>query len=295
MEQLNAPPSRLIFWAIFRVYLAAHLTNQIISYLFLRDMLFSDNSFIPLSSIGYARFLQQHILAFLLGYLLLVFAMALGIGRNFTVFLVFVATKSLQATNSYILNGGRNLLTFLLLYLCFADSFKYLVLRKTQREAGDRWENVFQYTTNIATACVLVHLSLVYFVSGLAKAHSDVWYHGDALYYIFLVERFQGLSWNAELAQNGILVTAMSYGVMLWELYFPVGMDAEISYASVTGGIAHAHGHLYRNDVMGFRGFVRNDVWLFLPGRTDCAFVAPLRAFVGDVERKDPDALGAPL
>jgi hypothetical protein len=196
------------------------LGNQIVNYLFLRDLLFSDNSFIPLSSIGYARFFQQHIVLFLLGYLFLVVAMGFGIGRNLTVFFVFCATKTIQSMNSYILNGGHNFLTFLLLYLCFADSFKYLVLNKSRAKAPPL-RSLYDYATNLATACVLMHLSLIYLISGLAKAHSDVWYHGDALYYIFLVERFQGLEWNATLAQSGLLVTVMTYGVMLWELYFP--------------------------------------------------------------------------
>ena len=221
LKWVNGPPNRLLYWAIFRVYLALHLTNQIVSYLFLRDLLFSDNSFIPLSSIGYARFFQQHIVLFLLGYLFLVVAMGFGIGRNLTVLLVFGATKTIQSMNSYILNGGHNFLTFLLLYLCFADSFKYLVLNKSPAKAHGAVRSLYDYVTNLATACVLMHLSLIYLISGLAKAHSDVWYHGDALYYIFLVERFQGLEWNATLAQNGLLVAVMTYSVMLWELYFP--------------------------------------------------------------------------
>jgi hypothetical protein len=103
----------------------------------------------------------------------------------------------------------------------FADSFRYLVLNKSREKARPGLRSLYDYTTNLATACVLIHLSLIYLISGLAKAHADVWYHGDALYYIFLVERFQGLEWNAALAQSGLLVTVMTYGVMLWELYFP--------------------------------------------------------------------------
>jgi hypothetical protein len=58
-------------------------------------------------------------------------------------------------------------------------------------------------------------------MSGLAKVHSDLWYHGDAIYYIFNMERFQGLRLDAAIAHNGYLVTLFSYSVMLWELYFP--------------------------------------------------------------------------
>jgi hypothetical protein len=74
----------------------------------------------------------------------------------------------------------------------FADSFRYLVLNKSREKARPGLRSLYDYTTNLATACVLIHLSLIYLISGLAKAHADVWYHGDALYYIFLVERFQG-------------------------------------------------------------------------------------------------------
>jgi hypothetical protein len=41
------------------------------------------------------------------------------------------------------------------------------------------------------------------------------------MYYIWNIERFQGLRLNSILAQNGALVTFVTYSVMLWELYFP--------------------------------------------------------------------------
>lgn len=217
---LDSVNKRRIFWAAFRVYLSFHLINQITGYFFLRDVLFTERSFIPLLTQGYTKFLQENIGFFLPVYAALVLAMAFGIGRRFTVIAVFLATKTLQSMNGYILNGGHNFMGFLLLYLCFANSFDYFVLHKSQKR-NEIAANLSNYFTNLATCSVIIHLCLIYFISGLAKAHSEVWYNGNAMYYIWNIERFQGLRLNSILAQNGALVTFVTYSVMLWELYFP--------------------------------------------------------------------------
>ena len=170
---------------------------------------------------GYTKHLQQNIGLFLPAYAALVLAMAFGIGRNFTVIAVFLATKTLQSMNGYILNGGHNFMGFFAAVSSASQIASTISDSAKVRNGNEIAANLSNYLTNLATCSVIIHLCLIYLISGLAKAHSDAWYNGNAMYYIWNIERFQGLGLNSILAHNGAFVTFATYCVMLWELYFP--------------------------------------------------------------------------
>ena len=219
VDRLFARPSSLLYWAIFRIYLCFHLINQLMVWFVLRDLLFTEKSFVATLAYPWLTALQAHFVAFLAAYLGLILLLALGVGRNLTALAVLASTIVIQSMNGYILNGGHNFLDFVLIYLCLANSFEHFVLRKSIRNSYEHcWSYFF---TRVATACLIAHLCLVYFSSGIAKLHSETWYHGDAIYYILNLERFQGSSLNHWITASGAAVTLITYCVMFWELYFP--------------------------------------------------------------------------
>lgn len=220
-ERLATFGERDVYWAVFRVYLCLHLINQIVSYYFLRDLLFTPKALTVVSVLPWVAFCQENFVPFLSVYFLFVVALAFGIGRNLAAIGVCVAEKLVESMNGYILNGGNNFLSFLLLYLCFANSFEFFVLQKPKATSFLR-SPLVKLTTNMATFSVLFHLCLIYFISGVAKVHADVWFHGTALYYIFNNTRFDSGVIPAALLHNGYIIALATYSVVLWELYFPV-------------------------------------------------------------------------
>ena len=220
-ERLAIFGERDVYWAIFRVYLCLHLINQIVSYYFLRDLLFTPKALTAVSALPWVAFCQEYFVPFLSVYFLLVVALAFGIGRNLAAIGVCVGEKIVQSMNGYILNGGDNFLSFLLLYLCFANSFEFFVLQKPKAKSWLR-SPLIKLTTSMATFSVLCHVCLIYFISGVSKVHADVWFHGTALYYILNITRFNSGVIPAAVLHNGYIITLATYSIVLWELYFPV-------------------------------------------------------------------------
>lgn len=226
-RSLFLPSDRLFYLAVFRVILAAIILLKIIflwpntQFLFAADGLYEYPDklskvfiFIPQSIIWDNLFLFYGL------YASLAVCMLLGVGRCWTVALVWFFTEIHQCLNWVLLDGGDNLVKFDLLYLIFADSFSYLSLKKTNhRKQG---YSLFHFSTNIAVVAIISHLCLVYFVSGVSKAHAEVWYNGTAMYYILLGERFRGTDWlNDILAHNSFFNVTVCYTTILLETCFP--------------------------------------------------------------------------
>ena len=126
---------------------------------------------------------------------------------------------------------------FILLYMCFADSFDYFSIQKTHYKSVYKIK-INNLITNLAAFSIIMHLCLAYFVSGIFKLHSDVWFNGVASYYTLSLERFQGTPFNNQLAQNGYFVTITTYGTLFLELYFPVLIwIKKIRYPLLVAGI----------------------------------------------------------
>lgn len=224
-ESLFLPSQRTIYLGIFRVYVAFHITKKLLVQWPFLDVLYGKGSFVHWSPKIYdlipTEIVHNHYLVICCAYLALAVMMAFGIGRRYTVALVFACEELLNGTDGFVLDGGDNLLKFGLLYLIAANSFEVLSISKVhyQRAWQMRLDN---FCTNVAVGCIVGHLLMAYFLSGSGKLHADVWYHGTAVYYTMLLERFKGTSYNELIVQNAYLVTLGTYSVMLWEMFFPV-------------------------------------------------------------------------
>lgn len=226
-NSIESASTKQLWLAFFRVYLAFHLCKQLFWHWPYLQLLYSKHSFIvwtekPLFGFLSLDWLRDHYLLFHCSYLLLILFMGLGIGRRLTIFAVFAMTVILQRWAGYTLNGGDNLLKFLLLYMCMCDSFQYLTLYPTKeaRSANNRALN--NAATNVGVYSILLHLSVVYAVSAFGKMHADVWYHGVANYYIMMLARFCGTKYNYFLVNSAAFVVSTTYLTLFWELTFPV-------------------------------------------------------------------------
>lgn len=150
------------------------------------------------------NFVRQNIQVFFILYAIVIMLYFFGVGKYFIAFLAFLFTAVFQQLNGILLNGGDNLLTFAMLYLCFTDSYQYFSIKKLAFQSKEITE-ISNFISNLAVLSIQLHLCLAYFVSGIFKVHADVWFNGVATYYIFNMERFMGTSLNAWLTQSGFL------------------------------------------------------------------------------------------
>jgi len=152
-------------------------------------------------------------------YTLTIVLFFLGIGRNFVTLILLFLFEILQNLNYLTLNGGDNLLKFILIYYVFTNSFEYFSLQKPFNILPKKINNIL---SNLAVLSICFHLCLSYFISSIHKLHTDVWFNGVALYYILNLDRFKGTYLNDILSRNGIFVTVSTYGTIIIELLFPI-------------------------------------------------------------------------
>ncbi len=247
MKKLFSPSSHYLYLSIFRVYLAVHVLQKLFFFAGHTDMLFGADSFarqyggklFPVIGLD-LDFVRSHYWYFLVPFYIVTFFVLFGIGRNFSIFLMYFFLEIFQRLNNFILNGGDNLLKFLILYMIFADSFRYLTIYKSKAPIRD--SGTANLLTNLSVLSVKIHLCLIYFISGIFKLNSKLWFSGVATYYTMLNERFEGTSWNKHIVQNGFFVTVSTYFVMLWEVFFPFLVNTKKLrlFTLITGVFMHA-------------------------------------------------------
>lgn len=218
----------LFYAAFFRVFICLFLFKNIFLTWQYKDLLYKANSFLPNSSSNILELInidtsiiRYHFELFIFTYFIIILLYLLGIGKHIIAAFVFLFYEIIQSLSPSILNGGDNILKFLILYMVFIDSYKYFSLKKfTPLSSIGKYLSTF--SSNIAGFSICLHICFVYFISGWHKIHSDVWYNGVATYYILSLERFKGTLWNDIIVKNGVFVTISTYFTMLIEIYYPV-------------------------------------------------------------------------
>lgn len=211
------------YLSFFRVIICLLLIKQVFQIFPLLSLAYTENNLLAGGSTSIIEFinldsqiLRDHIHGYMYVYLFCIILYLFGIGKNFTAFIVFLMTDILQKLNPYLLNGGDNILKFLLLYMVFANSFTYFSLSKTK--GNNRYSNML---SNLSVLSICLHVCLIYFLSALHKTNATVWFHGVATYYTFQLERFSGTDFNSVLAKNNLFVVISTYFTLLLELYYP--------------------------------------------------------------------------
>jgi hypothetical protein len=213
---------------IFRVFLCLILLNDLLKVWSYRAILYGQNSFIHAEdttnlfsffSID-SNIIRNNNEIFFIVYVVLIIFSFFGIGRNLTALGLFLCLELKQRLCYLTLNGGDNILKFILLYMIFTNAYKYYAIRESKKLLKP--SSLSNFLTNLSVLSITLHLCLAYLVSAFHKVHSDAWFNGVATYYTFSLERFQGTSFNSILAKNGYFVTISSYMTIIIEMFFPV-------------------------------------------------------------------------
>lgn len=291
---LTAENNYSFYLSLFRVFSCLLILKQVFfSWQFL-PLLYTDAGYLEPMHKYISEFLivfdaslvRDHIYAFFGVYILFLILMLFGVGKNFTVLVVFLMYDITQKLCPQILNGGDNFLRFILLYLVFADSFSYFSISGYK---SNRFYKLRCLASNLAGVSICIHLCLIYFISAVHKIHADVWFNGIATYYTFNLERFNGTPFNTSLASNAIFVVCTTYGTLLLELLYPILIwnSAFRKYLIPSAVFLHAGIGIFMMlydfqlifiFVQGF--FIADRQWLSL-FRYSCAAIASSRLSIG--------------
>lgn len=204
--------SRTIYPSIFRVMigfvLLLDLSSTYMSGKILCNPVFND--FLPES--GITSFLAEHYQIFSLAYGIVLVAFILGIGKNLTSFLVFCFHLIVMEMTFPLMTWGDIILKFSLLYFVFADSFKYLSLRKSNKKAS--------FISQLAVWSIILHLFLIYLNNAYFKILDKDWQQGIAVFYSFSqYHGFQDSSWYSILSHKSI-ANFINYFIIIQQLTF---------------------------------------------------------------------------
>ncbi len=203
---------RTIYPSIFRVMIGFVLLLDLISTYMSGKILFNPvfNGFLP--EVGITSFLAEHYQLFSLAYGIVLVAFILGIGKNLTSFLVFCFHLIVIELTFPLMTWGDIILKFSLLYFVFVDSFKYLSLRKSNKD--------FSFLSQLAIWSVILHLFLIYLNNAYFKLLDKDWQQGIAVFYSFSqYSGFQDSFWYSILSHK-FMANFINYFIIIQQLTF---------------------------------------------------------------------------
>lgn len=224
IDRLQDSPKSSIYLSVFRLFICFHLFKRIILYWPSLETLFGKNSFVAADEefifglIDYGL-LRNHYEVIIYIYLIIIVLYAFGVGKNLTALALFLMFALVQRLNPQVLNGGDNIMFFIMLYMVFVDSYQRFSISSFKLDR--KYRKLSNFVTNLAVYSIMIHLCFAYFFSAIGKTNANAWYNGIAVYYTFSSERFMGTSLNQVLAQNGYFVTIATYFTLLFEIGFP--------------------------------------------------------------------------
>lgn len=130
-------------------------------------------------------------------------------------------TFSLQRRAPGVFDGGDNLISIVLVYMCFADvSHHFALLPSTRR--SDWVGRVCGLFHNAAIVATALQLCIVYCVAGLSKIMGTQWPGGVALYYALRLGEFYRPGVSEWVYRSDILVALASYAIVAFQVCFPL-------------------------------------------------------------------------
>lgn len=239
-EQLANTHNFSFYSAIFRVYLCFHVIKKIyLSWgsisLISGEMIDAKTDLPPvfqfLTSITFSGVPLIYYLALMVAILYL-----FGAGKFVIAFCFHLICRVLSDINYLFSNGGDNILLFVSLYMIFVDSYQHLSINPTKKKT----DSMSNFLSNLGGYAIMIHLCIIYFVSGLHKVHADVWFNGVATYYIMNLERYHSPI-NKFLFHNAFVIAGTTYFTLAFEIIFPIlvwNKNAKV-YCLIAGLLVH--------------------------------------------------------
>lgn len=228
IDNLSKTNEYKFYLAFFRIFICIHLMKKVILSWSFKGIIYAGDSFFLSENSDFFNFfgisqifIRDNFSIFYFIYIICIVLHFFGIGKKIVAFALFFCFEILQNLCPAILNGGDNLLKFIMLYMIFANSYNYFCVNcKNHYEKKNILFDTF--LSNLSVYAICFHVCFAYFISAIHKIHADLWFNGIATYYTLSLERFRGTNLNLILAKNAFFVTISTYYTMVIELFYPV-------------------------------------------------------------------------
>lgn len=144
-----------------------------------------------------------------------------------------------------LLDGGDNLLIIVLAYLMAVDCSGRKSRGTARQGAFSRDGALGRSVTllhNVALLAIIAQVCVLYLTSAMYKIQGELWQNGTALYYIMRVQDFTLPGVSELLYRDPFVVTAATYGTVLFQLAFPFLLLHRWTRAFALAGAIAMHG-----------------------------------------------------
>ncbi|WP_353119557.1 HTTM domain-containing protein [Myroides odoratus] len=220
---------------LLRILIGLSLMKDFIAYYTHRNFIFDNNGIVSYET--YQDIVQYYNLQFLhidfnqpshvflfclLGFLCSL-TFTLGMLPRISAIVLFFLLFIFKFRNIYLLDGGDNIITALLPFFFFISS-KSLCKPYTKivEKIGIESNYYLKKLTAVAIFGIMIQICIVYFFAGLHKLQGKVWLDGTALYYILNTSDFSAYAVNDYITQFPILVYALTWSTIAFQLLFPI-------------------------------------------------------------------------
>jgi len=228
LDWLQTENYKPFYLAFLRVAISGWLLKELYINWSSMDLLYgqtifieSEKRIIKLLSFGNSFDFRAHYRWFIFFYIGVIVLNILGIGRTFTAILLFLSVYIVQKLNKTVLNGGDIFAGFILFYLILSDSYRYFTLFKPAAPPKEKTK-FLNLLSNLAAFSIMLQLCMGYFALGVTKLIDPVWQSGEATYYALMNEGYKGTPYNQWIVQHKWIDYCTNYGVMAFELLFPL-------------------------------------------------------------------------
>jgi predicted DCC family thiol-disulfide oxidoreductase YuxK len=237
LREMLSEPHRLIGVSLLRIALGLNILVFYITHLYERHYLWGDDGLVPFSTFLTQMHAQRNLSLYQLstapayenalffGGLLVTIAFILGFKTRPSSILFFIFTWSLYTRDQFVMTAGDNLLYLIIFLMMFCDCGAYFSIDAADAAArGDIKKKPRPFVSllhNFGVLAILLQLSLLYLTSAFYKISGHMWQDGTALYYVLRTSEFNLSPLAHFLYQNVILVTALTYFTILFQLAWP--------------------------------------------------------------------------
>ncbi len=154
-------------------------------------------------------------------FLVAIFLLMLGVGARLMALVAFVLHLAFMQRNFSIVYGADIVVTFLLFSLIFINSGRRLSVLSRSRTLGRVPSEIDEIVSTMGVRLLQIQMCIIYGYTGLEKLKGPSWWDGTAVWAVLGNQQIAmfDATW---LRHAPILIMAMTFVTVLWEIYFPV-------------------------------------------------------------------------
>lgn len=226
--------NRKIGVSILRVIIGILVLKDFISFYFNKQYLFSDKGIVSyetyLSIIKYYNINwlninfnnEQYVIIYCIVGIFFSITFSIGIFKRISAILLFFLLFIFKIRNLYLLDGADNVISVILPFFIFIDSYSLSNLYETKSNIlKTKLKPYVSITSYYFTLAVMIQICIIYFFASIHKLQGKPWCNGTALYYILNSDDFSASSLNSFLTKSIFFVKFFTWFTIIFQFLFP--------------------------------------------------------------------------